>query len=177
MLDQDQVVWMFIILGSFSILYGSIIALEERKLKSLIAYSAISNIGYILIASFETSESNSTVFCYMLIYMLASVCLWSIFMLVNIQKTSKINKYNKELSNFSSFFTSNPIISIFFSMILFSIAGIPPFIGFLVKFGIFSVSMSASLYLISLISILSSSTSTNMCVSAHSASTQLLVTY
>ena len=156
MLDQDQVVWMFIILGSFSILYGSIIALEERKLKSLIAYSAISNIGYILIASFETSESNSTVFCYMLIYMLASVCLWSIFMLVNIQKTSKINKYNKELSNFSSFFTSNPIISIFFSMILFSIAGIPPFIGFLVKFGIFSVSMSASLYLISLISILSS---------------------
>nr|QYC61848.1 NADH dehydrogenase subunit 2 [Actinocyclus sp. mgcode 4] len=145
-----------LISGVCSILYGSFIAIEERKLKSLIAFSAISNIGFSLLAfSSLTFHSNAMVFCYFVIYMLANMLIWFVLLSYNVVKSSP-NKFNKELSSFSNFYKSNKTMSFFFSFALFSIAGIPPFIGFLAKFGIFLIVLDSANYAVSIVSILGS---------------------
>lgn len=147
----------FIFSGIFSILYGSFIAIEERKLKSLIAFSAISNMGFMLIAlSSFTLFSNAIVFCYFVIYMFTNLLIWFIVLTYNSKTFVKYNKFNKELSIFSNFYKTNKIMSFLFSFSLFSIAGIPPFIGFLAKFGIFLSTMEALNFSVSVISILGS---------------------
>ena len=146
--------WLML-LGTSSIFYGSVIAIEERKLKSLFAFSAVSNVGYALLA--YSVGSIPLVFCYLFIYMLSTFCIWSILLISINKKTVKLNnKHNKEISFFSNLFNSNPILSFLFSMSLFSIAGIPPFIGFLVKFGIFYSIIKSSVFFIAIISIVSS---------------------
>ena len=64
----------FVIAGLLSIFYGSLIAIEERKLKSLIAFSAISNTGFLLVgfSSFST-YANALIFSYLFIYMIANM--------------------------------------------------------------------------------------------------------
>lgn len=143
--------------GSFSIVYGSINGIEERKFKSLLAYSSVSNMGYILfILSSNTKFSIQFSMCYIFIYMIAILCIWTLLFIFNSKKLIKINKYNKDLSNFSNFFKNNKIGALLFSFLLFSISGLPPFIGFLVKFSIFSVAIDSSLYFIALFNILTS---------------------
>ncbi len=75
-------------------------------------------------------------------------------------KYKYIKKQNKDLADLNLLSKSNNILALFFSTVLFSIAGLPPMIGFLVKIGIFLVSIEASMYLIAIISILCSVIST-----------------
>ena len=147
--------YFLLFLGLFSIIYGSILGLEERKLKSLLAFSAISNVGYLLM-TLSTNIFSAVLFiiCYLIIYMLANFCIWIILLLLIPHKST--NKLNKEISHLSNFYKTNKIGAFLFLFILFSIAGIPPFIGFLVKFGLFTVTINMSIYLLSILSILGS---------------------
>lgn len=110
----------FLITGTLSIFYGSIIAIEERKLKSLIAFSAISNMGFILISLSSFSYfSYAMVFFYFIIYMFSNLLIWFFLLTFMSTKDIKYKKFNKELSNFSNFYTSNKLMSFFFVFIIF----------------------------------------------------------
>ena len=149
-----------IILAILSVLIGSFGGLAQKKLKSLLAYSSISHMGYTLIAfSTGTFEGLQALFCYLFLYMIAGLCLWSIFLILQL-KYKYTKKQNKDLGDLSRLNQSNSILALFFSTVLFSIAGLPPMIGFLVKIGIFLVSIEASMYLVAIISILCSVIST-----------------
>jgi NADH-quinone oxidoreductase subunit N len=143
-----------------TVIVGSFGGLEQKKLKSLLAYSSISHMGYTLIAfSAGTFESMQSLFCYLFLYMIAGLCIWSIFLLLQLKyKYSK--KQNKDLTDLGSLSKSNNILALFFSTVLLSVAGLPPMIGFLVKIGIFLVSVEASMYFVAIVSILCSVVST-----------------
>jgi len=156
--------WRFyiVILAVLSIIIGSFGALEQKKLKSLLAYSSISHIGYILIAFCTgTIEGIQSIIAYISIYMLAGSCLWSIFIILK-NKTEPIysKKTNKDLSDLSSLIKSNKVIALIFSTVLFSIAGFPPLIGFYTKLNIFLSVMESSMFFVAVISILTSVIST-----------------
>jgi NADH-quinone oxidoreductase subunit N len=147
-------------LAVLTIIVGSFGGLDQKKLKSLLAYSSISHMGYTLIAfSTGTFEGMQTLFCYLFLYMLAGLCIWSIFLVLRL-KYKYVKKQNKDLADLKLLSKSNSILALFFSTVLLSIAGIPPMIGFLVKIGIFLVSIEASMYFIAIISILCSVIST-----------------
>ena len=134
--------------------------LGTKKLKSLLAYSSISHMGYTLIAfSTGTFEGIQSLFCYLFLYMIAGLCIWSIFLLLQL-KYKYTKKQNKDLTDLNLLSKSNNILALFFSTVLLSIAGLPPMIGFLVKIGIFLVSIEASMYFVAIISILCSVIST-----------------
>lgn len=116
--------------------------------------------GYTLIAfSTGTFEGMQILFCYLFLYMFVSLCTWSIFLVLSLRyKYTK--KQNKDLADLNLLSKSNNILALFFSTVLLSIAGLPPMIGFLVKIGIFLVSMEASIYFVAIISILCSVIST-----------------
>jgi NADH:ubiquinone oxidoreductase subunit 2 (subunit N) len=140
----------------FSIIVGSFGGLEQRKLKSLLVYSTISHMGYSLISfSAGTFESLQMLLSYLIVYSFSGLCVWSIFLATRL-KTHYSQKQNKDLTDLVLLGKSNYMLAIFFTTVLFSIAGFPPMIGFLVKMGIFLTAMESSMYFVALISILCS---------------------
>lgn len=146
---QEYVTFLIVI----SVVVGSVAGLEQRKIKSLLAYSSISHMSYLLL-SFSTSslEGFQMLFCYMLLYMGFSACIWSIFMLIRL-KTVYEKKQNKDLGDLIMLRKSNSTLAILFLIVLFSIASLPPMVGFLAKLGIFLVAVQNSLYVIAILSI------------------------
>ena len=71
-----------VIIAIISILVGSFGGLEQRKLKTLLAYSSISHMGYSLIAfNSGTFEGIQMLLSYLIIYVLSGLCIWSIFII------------------------------------------------------------------------------------------------
>lgn len=139
-----------------SIVVGSFGGLEQRKLKSLLVYSTISHMGYSLIAfSAGTFESLQMLISYLVVYSFSGLCVWSIFLVMRL-KNNYYQKQNKDLTDLVLLSKSNPMVAVFFTTVLFSLAGFPPMIGFLVKLGVFTTAIESSMYFVALISILCS---------------------
>ena len=145
----------FFALAVLSIFVGSLGGLEQRKLKTLLAYSSISHTGYLLLAfSTGNMEGLQMMFYYLSIYMISGLTFWAIYLFLINKDDAYFNKNNKELGDLVLLKESNPMLAFLLTMTLFSIAGIPPLVGFLIKLGVFSVVIKSSAYLISLVSIL-----------------------
>lgn len=155
--------WQFYSLwiGILSVFVGSFGGLKQRKLKTLFAYSSISHMGYAILSfSTCTSFGLQVLLYYMVIYMLSGLALWSIMLFLRVNKNNVSAKYSKELGDLVLLSKSNPALAFALAIIMFSIAGIPPLVGFIAKLGIFSVVVGCSFYLVALISILCSVVST-----------------
>lgn len=151
----------FFLLAVLSIFIGSLGGLEQRKLKTLLAYSSISHTGYLLL-SFSTAnlEGMQMMFYYLIIYMVSGLAFWAVYLFLRQKRSSYFNKSNKELGDLILLSESNPMLAFILAITLFSIAGIPPIVGFLAKVGIFLVVVKSSAYLIAVLSILFSVIST-----------------
>jgi NADH-quinone oxidoreductase subunit N len=148
--------YFIVIVIVLSIIVGSFGGIEQRKLKSLLVYSSISHMGYALIAfSAGTFESIQMLFCYLVVYSFSGLCVWSIFVLTRL-KNNHLQKQNKDLTDLVSLGKSNYMLAIFFTTVLFSVAGFPPMIGFLVKISVFLTAIESSMFFVVLISILCS---------------------
>lgn len=76
-------------------------------------------------------ESLQNVYIYLFIYLLITSIIWSIYISLYNKKTNKLINY---LNDFSSLYYNNSILSFIFIIVLFSTAGIPPLIGFWIKY-------------------------------------------
>lgn len=151
----------FFLFAILSIFVGALGGLEQRKIKTLLAYSSISHTGYLLLSfGTNTFEGMQMALYYLVIYMCASLCFWSVYLFI--QKTPNLykNKYNKELGDLVLLKESNQMLALTLAVTLFSIAGIPPIVGFLAKLGVFLIVIKSSAYLVAIVSILLSVIST-----------------
>lgn len=156
----DYWLYIFIILALLSIIIGSFTAIDQRKVKSLFAFSSIGHMGYALIAYNSGSfEGIQMLLIYLVIYMLAGSFIWSVFLISKL-KHKFTYKANKDLAEFSLLFKSNKILTFFLSIVLLSLAGFPPLIGFLAKTNIFLTAIKSYYYFVSLLAILCSVVST-----------------
>ena len=133
-----------------SMLFGSILSLQQKKIKRLLAYSSINHIGYILIG-FTSNLFNSIpyILLYILIYIIMSISIWTSF--ISIYFNKKPIKYLTDLSNL---FKLNKTLSILIIINIFSMAGIPPLAGFFSKLFIFLSALKANQFSLVFISIL-----------------------
>ena len=155
--------WQFYSLwvGIFSIFVGSFGGLKQRKLKTLLAYSSTSHMGYSLIAiGTATYLGVQMLLFYLVIYMISGLCIWSIFLFLRLKKKGDTYKYNKELGDLVLLRKSNLPMSFALSLTMFSIAGIPPMVGFMAKLGVFLPLIWESFYFIALAGVLFSVVST-----------------
>ena len=155
--------WQFYSLwiGIFSIFVGSFGGLKQRKLKTLLAYSSTSHMGYALIAfSTSTYLGVQMLLFYIVIYMISGLSIWSIFLFLKLKKHNFIGKYNKELGDFALLKRSNPTMAFALALTMFSIAGIPPMVGFLAKMSVFLSVVGITFYFMALVSIIFSVVST-----------------
>ena len=118
-----------------SLLIGSIVGLAQIRIKRLLAYSTISHIGFILLAlAINTEQSIDSFLFYIIQYSITNLNIFIILIAFGyLYNQSLILKDIKYISDIKGQFFSNPLICLSFSICLFSMAGIPPLIGFFSK--------------------------------------------
>lgn len=157
--DTWQFYAMFVAL--FSVFVGSFGGLRQRKLKTLLAYSSVSHMGYSLLAfSSGTRFGVEMLLFYLVIYILSGLGVWFVILGTKINRKRYTDKFSKELGDLVLLRKSNPALALSFTFTMFSIAGIPPLIGFFSKMGIFLSVLHAKYYLLALLAILCSVVST-----------------
>jgi NADH-ubiquinone oxidoreductase chain 2 len=131
---------LLLISSLLSLIIGSVVGLAQNRIKRLLAYSTISHIGYILLAlGIYTEQSIDSFIFYIIQYIITNLNIFLIIIATAYIVNQSINNdktYFKDIRYISEFkgqFYSNPLISISFSICLFSIAGVPPLIGFFSK--------------------------------------------
>ena len=145
----------FFLLSSFvSLLVGSLGALMQNKLKRLFAYSSINHIGFILMGFLISDHVGLLSICiYLIIYIFTNYALFSLLMGLRLLKYPSWYqlRYTNELKNL---YQTNPLLSFSITIILFSMAGIPPLGGFFAKVFVLMVSIQSNSYFIALIAVL-----------------------
>ena len=141
-----------LILGLLSLILGNLIAIAQDNLRRLLGYSAIGNIGFILIGlSIGSTDGAVASLVYLIIYILMTAVA---FMCLEV--ISNENRAVVTLSDIKDLNSSHPWISLIMLFAMFSMVGIPPFIGFYAKWIILSELITADMLGIALIAIIMS---------------------
>ena len=132
---------------------GALAALRQTNLKRLLGYSAIGQMGYALmgIAS-GNSEGIQAVFVYMTLYLVMFIgtfaCLLSL--------KGKTPEGVQDMEDLKGISTLHPKLSFVLAVFMFSLAGIPPLAGFFGKLYVFKAAISAGLFWLAIIGVLTS---------------------
>lgn len=118
----------FVICGMLSILVGALGALYQVKIKRMFAFSAIANMGYIILGlTCGSTLGYMSVFFYILIY---SLNLISIFTCLVILRNKEDFLEIKNVVEFASSAHHNYLLTLILALNLFALAGVPPLSGF-----------------------------------------------
>ena len=130
-----------IIISVLSMFLGSVAAIGQNNIKRLMAYSSIGHIGFVLMGvASGTDKGVSAVLIYMVLYIIMNIGVF-VFILnmerngVAVTTINSLNMYNNVSKSQTLFLT----------VLLFSLAGIPPLAGFFGKFFIFNAAINAGL--------------------------------
>jgi NADH-quinone oxidoreductase subunit N len=137
-----------------SIIIGTLGALYQVKIKRMLAYSAISHVGFMLVglSSLTVYSIFATVF-YLIVYVIISLNIFA--MLLSLRKLDTNTEF-KKINEFILLFKSNKFLTANFCLILFSIGGVPPLVGFYSKYYVFISAIKSEIYLIAIIAAVSS---------------------
>ncbi len=141
-----------IILSISSMLIGSLGALLQNDLKRLMAYSTINHIGFILMGLIPGSEDGITSICIYLIFYL-TMNLGMFLFILNMQRDQVSVTSIRDLSGL---YKSQPLMAGCLTIILFSMAGIPPMAGFIGKLIILNIVVDNNLFFLAIIAVLTS---------------------
>ena len=158
-----QDTWQFygIVIALLSVFVGSFGGLRQRKLKTLLAYSSVSHMGYALLAFSAGSRFGAEMLLfYLVIYMLSGLGVWFVILSTRVNRKRYTDKFSKELGDLALLRKSNPALALSLTLTMFSIAGIPPLVGFFAKMGVFLSVLHAKYYFVALLAILCSVVST-----------------
>jgi NADH-quinone oxidoreductase subunit N len=151
--------------GFFSAFLGTFFALSQIRLKRLVIYSSVAQIGFIVIAlSINSLQGFSAMYFFLFIYLITSVLIWGHITAFHNFQSRIYSFYSKPfpslfISSLNNFFKFNNLWSFSFVVILFSVAGIPPLSGFLGKILILLELVNTSHWKLSILLILISSIS------------------
>lgn len=116
-----------------SITIANLFAIRQSELKRFMAFSSISQAGYIMLAAVGNSAAGvAALTYYVLVYVVANM---SVFTVINIVENRPGG--STKISCYDGFYRTNPKLSFLMTIALFSLAGIPPFAGMFSKFFVF----------------------------------------
>lgn len=121
-----------VIISIASMTVGNIMALRQKNVKRMLAFSGISHAGFMLMALLSLQTAASTLLYYTAAYALAGIASFAVLIWVT------NGKDNEDLTHFNGLGKTNPIMAAVLTASLLSMAGIPVFSGFLAKFMLFS---------------------------------------
>ncbi|MFW5525671.1 MAG: NADH-quinone oxidoreductase subunit N [Prevotella sp.] len=132
--------YMLYIVIVLSITVANLFAIRQKDLKRFMAFSSISQAGYIVLAVVgNTAMSVSALSFYVLVYVVANMGIFTII--------SAVEEHNNgvvDMDSYNGFYKTNPKLSMLMTLSLFSLGGIPPFAGMFSKFFVFMASVKSA---------------------------------
>ena len=126
----DYMLYIVIVL---SITVANLFAIRQSELKRFMAFSSISQAGYIMLAVVGNSQLGiASLTYYVLVYIVANM---AVFTVINVVEQN--NGGRTDMAAYNGFYQTNPKLSFLMTLALFSLAGIPPFAGIFSKFFVF----------------------------------------
>lgn len=159
-------IWKNLLLATsvLSLVTGTLVGLSQYRIKRLLAFSTISHVGFLLLAlSINTEESIESFLFYIIQYSLTNVNTFLIllafgYMIYPQTQGNSLGSFGgKDISFIQELkgqFQNNPLLALSFSLCLFSMAGIPPLVGFFAKQMVLYSSTHSGYYFLSLVAIL-----------------------
>jgi NADH-quinone oxidoreductase subunit N len=148
-MDWQQIV---VFISIASMLLGAFAAIGQRNIKRLMAYSSISHMGYALVGLAANSEAGVRgVVIYMLIYMVMTLGTFA-FILAMRRKDGNV----EQIEDLAGLSATNPTMATIMTILMFSLAGIPPLAGFFAKWYVFLAAINANLVGLAIIGMLAS---------------------
>lgn len=134
------ILWWVIVI---TITVGNIFAIRQKNLKRFLAFSSISQAGYIMLGLMSgTAEGMGSMVYYILVYLFTNLGAFGV--ISNIEdKSGKVC-----MDDYNALYETNPKMAVVMMLAMFSLAGIPPFAGFWSKFFIFASAAQAGEYLL-----------------------------
>ncbi len=128
---------------------GNLFAVRQQNLKRFLAFSSISQAGYILLGFIGGNQLGmASVIYYVLVYIFSNLGAFGVVIAIS-NATGKEN-----MDDYSGLYHTNPKLSLIMTLALFSLAGIPPVAGFFGKFFLFTAAAQKGFYLLVLIAVL-----------------------
>jgi NADH:ubiquinone oxidoreductase subunit 2 (subunit N) len=129
--------------GFMSLVFGSLGGLQQNKIKRLVIYSSLGNVGILLLLlAINTTESLASFFLFLLLYVSTNLSLFCF--LLSFVTNSPLHRL-LYITDLIALRRQQPLSSAFFALLLFSMAGLPPFGGFFGKYvSLISVFSSSS---------------------------------
>ena len=141
MIDQWQEVLYWVIIASITL--ANLFALRQENLKRLMAFSSISQAGYIMLGVIAgTQQGMASLVYYVLIYMFANLSVFAVITII------ALRAHRFTLEEYNGLYSTNPKLAFLMTLALFSLAGIPPFAGFFSKFFIFAAAFQGGFHLL-----------------------------
>ena len=116
-----------------SITIANLFAIRQSELKRFMAFSSISQAGYIMLAVIGASQTGmAALMYYVLVYVVANMAVFTV-----ISTVEQNNGGTTIMSSYDGLYQTNPKLAFLMTLALFSLAGIPPFAGMFSKFFVF----------------------------------------
>jgi NADH-quinone oxidoreductase subunit N len=147
--DWQQIV---VFISIASMVLGAFAAIGQRNIKRLMAYSSIGHMGFALVGLAAGSQAGIRgVIIYLAIYLAMTVGTFACILSMR-----RGNRMVEDINELAGLGKNNPMMAFLLSMLMFSLAGIPPLAGFFGKFYVFLAAIEAELYALAIIGVLAS---------------------
>ena len=133
-----------------SITVANLFAIRQKNLKRFLAFSSISQAGYIMLAVISgTPYGMTSLVFYVLVYMVANLAAFGVISAVEQNSGGKVG-----MDDYNGLYRTNPKLAVIMMLALFSLAGIPPFAGFFSKFFIFAAAFDQGFHVLVFIALI-----------------------
>ena len=147
MVEHWQVLLFWVIIASITV--ANLFALRQENLKRLMAFSSISQAGYIMLGVISgTAQGMTALIYYVLVYLFANMAVFTVITII------AIRAHRFTLDEYNGLYSTNPKLAFLMTLALFSLAGIPPFAGFFSKFFIFAAAFKSGFHLLVFIALI-----------------------
>lgn len=144
------------VIAIITMILGNIIALVQDNIKRMLAYSSIAHAGYLMVGlAAGTAGGYSAVLYYLLAYTLMNVGAFGVVAFYERQKGLDFT----DINNYAGLGFKRPAMGVLLSIFLFSLAGIPPFVGFVGKYQVFAAAVNADFIGLAIVGVLASAAS------------------
>ncbi|HEX3949456.1 MAG TPA: NADH-quinone oxidoreductase subunit NuoN [Steroidobacteraceae bacterium] len=151
-LGSSQPDWsqMLVVLSVLSMAIGNIIAIAQTNLKRMLAYSTISHVGYVLLGILSgTAQGYQASMFYMLSYILVAAGAFGMILLL-----AKQGFEADKITDFRGLNARSPWFAGMMAILMFSLAGLPPFIGFWAKLGVIQAVLGVHIIWLAVVAVL-----------------------
>jgi NADH-quinone oxidoreductase subunit N len=151
-LGASQSDWsqMLVVLAVLSMAIGNIVAIAQANLKRMLAYSTISHVGYVLLGILSgTAQGYQAAMFYMISYVIVAAGAFGMILLLARQGFEA-----DKISDFKGLNARSPWFAGMMAILMFSLAGLPPFIGFWAKLGVIQAVLTVHITWLAVVAVL-----------------------